>query len=304
MNDKVLAEKVLEVSGSLGIKLDRDPYDFFQKRTKLLFTSPATNKVGQKVVFRISFSSLFNESIKREAEIYVKSLKLKLNFFPDLINSGDSDGNKWLIYKYIDGNTAGNTYFFQPDTDYRLIIDFLAGMQQLGSHLPKELFRVSSKEKYLKLISVISAKNDSLTKKLVQQIGKIIASAKEWKENSFVHGDFHPQNIFINDQGIKIIDWESAHYNLTPFDYSFVWIRSYNTKVRDEILDILEKNGVDDDQINFVFSVNILRDLFEWHQIELGKNEFVKKDNNITESVIKSKIEDLEKNLEYFVSKL
>lgn len=304
MNNKVLAEKVLAVSKSLKIRLDRNPCNFYHNRTKPLFTSPGIDSEEKKIVFRVGLSELDNLSITREVEIYQKSLQLKLNYFPELIDFGEFDGNKWLTYKYINGNTAGNTYFFEPGVEYDQIFDFLAGMKNLGEFLPKNLFRVSTKKKYQGEISTIIKKNHLLAQKLEKQIEKINNGAKDWNQNFLTHGDLHPQNIFINDQGIKVIDWESVHYNLMPFDYSFVWIRCYNQKVRDRIMSILFHEKVDEKQIYFVFSVNLLRDLFEWYQIKTGKNDFVKISGDINESLIKNTIDNLQKNLEYFTSKL
>ncbi len=297
------AEIINSIVYKIGISLDKDPVDFYKQRTKLLFTSPARDKRGERVVFSIGLSEAYIKNISREIGIYQRAKELHLNFFPELLRFGETKDAKWLIYKFIVGNPLGNTYFFDPKTNFFNIIAFLESMQKLGNMLPKRIFRHSSKESYQKFIEIIVKKDQNLADKLENKIKKIANAIGDWQYDQFVHGDFHPQNILLTNDKIKVIDWEFAHYNLEPFDYSFVWIRCYDQRIRREIMSIIQGKKVDENQINFVFAINILRDYFELNQIIAGRNEFLNK-QDINSAEIEAKILDLEQNLNFFVEKL
>ncbi|MEI6144586.1 MAG: phosphotransferase [Candidatus Berkelbacteria bacterium] len=295
-----LAKKVLAVSEKLKIKLDKDPVDFYSRRTKPLFTSPGTNSKGERIVFRVALSEVFNKHISREIEIYKTAAELKLDHFPKLNENGKEGIHYWLTYNYIAGEPSGNTYLFGSKTDYSKIFVFLENMNHLGKILHKDTFSVFSKDKYLNLVDSIADKDMKLRELYRSQIDTIKNGVKDWNYDSFVHGDFHPQNIFASAKTMVVIDWELSHFNLKPFDYSFLWIRSQNQEVRDEVMKIL--SNVPKSQIYFVFSVNILRDLFEWHQIMNGKNSLMQLDSASVDA--KKVVDDLAKNLNFFVDRL
>lgn len=304
MDTKKIISKLANISDKLGLKYEISPTDYFARKHKGAFITPATDKNNKKVIFRISFSDYYNRAFARETSIYKEIKKLNLQYFPEIVNAGVLGGYNWLCYEYINGEPAGNTYQFKNTVDFNSVLDFMVEIEKLGQKLDRNLFRKFIKDDWLKLINEITNKSKDLASSEWVRISKIIDSIPEKFDLAFVHGDFHPQNILITSSGVKVIDWEASHFNLKPYDYSYIWIRCYNDQIREKIISILDNSGTDVKTINFVFAVNLLRDYFEWHLIQKDKNEFVRKSEIINSASTEEIMDDLRKNFYHFVEKL
>jgi len=306
VNKKILNE-INKLANHLGLTLKTTSEEFFKSRTKLLFTSKAMFKDGEEVIFRFALTEKFNRSIEREVLLYQTAKDKRLDFLPDLLDSGHILGFKWLIYKYINWQPSGDTYRFAINriSDYDLILRNLGNFSAFNSLLGCQIIKKCNNKTWPDLVNKIIQKDKDLLSDPI--INKAIVKVKKKKffptKLYYVHGDFHPKNIFISGNRVKIIDWESSHFNSFAFDCSFVWIRSYNEQVRKRIWQYLVHHySANINEINYVFLVNLLRDHFEWNQAIKKKNEllFV---NKIDNKIVRDIMDDLYQKIKFFSNK-
>jgi len=300
-------DQVDSLRSGLLLEFEIKPPNFFAHRAKLLFTTPARMKNGKKVIFRLAFDKEFNRSIDREVLLYQTAEKKHLDFFPNLIDFGQLLGLKWLMYDYIDWQPSGDTYRFNisENINFDLILQPLKKLNLLNFLAGSKLIKKCGRKTWPDLIERIVEKDKNLlSDPLIRAAVAKVRKKKFYPSQLFyVHGDYHPKNIFLKDKKIKIIDWESSHFDSFAFDYSFVWIRSYNEKIREKIWQYLSRQyPAKINEINYVFLVNLLRDYFEWHEAMKKKNELLILDK-INKSIIKNTVHDLYSKIEFFSNK-
>lgn len=307
LNQLALLDIEKALAKSLGIVPEVTLKEYLRKRTKPLFTVSAILDGREKVIFRLALDEVHNHYVEREIKIYEIAAQAGLSFFPDLVKHGTFRGHCWLMYRYINGEPAGNTYEFKSDVAFSAIVNVLSGLKQLNKNKFSGMLTDHSNDKlwWEKLYGAIISKGGGLLRE------DRIKSAMEKIEGHLgrsavlpvlTHGDLHPQNIFLNQTDIKIIDWETVHLNSPAFDYSFLWIRSFNEEARQKLWERMKKDYPRiEDEAKIIFLMNIIRDIFEWKMIEKGNNELLnieKRNNAVTPS---ERIENLLDQIKHFV---
>lgn len=276
---------------------------FLDVRKKNLYTSTAS--IGSKtVIFRVALSKEYNKSIQKEVKIYQRAASVEAEFMPKLIKFGNEGGHYWLMYEYIDGKLAGNVYQFNSSISSSIISKYFDDVKNFQKNMPKDVFKNHfEREGWISLTKLIASKNIELSsdKDVSSAIDKIMKAKDIPNSTDIVHGDLHPKNIIITGEGIRIIDWESSHYNSPFFDYSFTWIRSYRKATRKRIMKNFKNNYPNRlNEIPFVMTVNLLRDYFELDLVSRGDNILLDAKDLINDTTIRSLRNDLIKNIQYF----
>lgn len=307
-NHKISSSQLSGLLAELGIVPDRKVGEFYRDRTKPLYTSPATDKGGRRTVFRIGLNEDFSKIIDKEICLYQNSEDIKLNCLPVLTDHGIFEDCRWLTYQYIEGAIAGNVYQYKLDIDFDLILDFLADLYKIDLKNEAKLFLKPNGEQYWNWLLEESFRTQnpvSEDEKMLQLRRKLRASILKIKTSTLVHGDFHAQNIFFQKDQIKIIDWETSHFNSLAVDYSFLYIRAYDQKIRQRIWQsLLQFDSTIEQEARVVFLIRLLRELREWYMIKDGKNELLDKKDLFPGTDIQYIIKDLKTQIELFSNKI
>lgn len=294
------------IAKHLGMRLKTSPESFYKTRTKQLFTSVADTKKHGKIVFRFSYGKLL-KSVQKEVQLYRLAEESGLKVMPEIIESKIGSEYNWMIYKYCDGLLCGNVYQFFKGQNYEKLLELIEGVNNLKlPKIDKELFISRKVESWHRLINTIvikkpELKNDTLVSKIINLILKYPCPISD----RFVHGDLHPGNIVRSNDLIKIIDWESAHFDCYGFDLSFLYIRSYDDEFRKYIIKHIKETSPDRlKDFYYALGVNLIRDYFEWHLIAEDKNELMNKKEIINNASIQEVLADLYSEIKFVYDEL
>lgn len=299
-------ENVNDLLASLGLIPAKAIRQFLLERKKPLFTTPATDARGNKVIFRCAFREDYNKIVKHEKFLYSKATAEKIDFLPHLIKSGEFNDGFWLTYKYIIGKIAGNVYQFRDGINYAPILQFLKDLPvAVETQLKAENFPDISDQRFnwhwilQKSFDEQYSLNDD--KEMLEIKYRLSSKISTIKTSSLSHGDLHPQNIFFTKDKITVIDWETAHINSCANDYSFIYIRSHNPKARKEIWQQLVSlhPGIEQEAA-LVFTIRLMRELVEWMQIQDSQNELLMPKDIINRAKAKDIMVDLKREIHSF----
>ena len=292
---------------SLGVKVERSLADHLASRTKSQYTSIATLE-GKKVVFRVAWGDHYPQIVARETTIYEIAEQNGLDYFPRLVQSGHTPDLTWLVYEYLEGEPVGTTYQFDSGSGYAPILRSLFDLQKILKDAPASLFEDKNKpELWHKLLTRLREKAQVLADpdfEIEKYLKLAEAKLSQITSKALCHGDFHPQNIIVQGAELKIIDWETSCLNSFALDYSFIWIRSFDSPARAQIWAKLEETGVAEAEANLVFLISLLRDYCEWRLALIGKNELLSEKTIINEAKPEAILADLKQNLDLFCDKV
>ncbi len=148
---------------------------------------------------------------------------------------------KMSLYPFIESNRSHNYNY----KDYYLMGQMLAKIHKVSfnKNLSEEFKKNKFKDKFLinnngvfaKYINIINNKDkptklDLIYKKYLEKKLKYSNSFKyeqEVKNDTIIHGDYHPGNLFFNKNKTKIIgicDWEKSIYGPRSYDFAKAYI--------------------------------------------------------------------------------
>jgi serine/threonine protein kinase len=302
MTSDLRVNAVNNIKQQLEMTLSKDIVKFLDERTRKIFTSIMTSKDNVRYVLRLSLSPESNYLIEQEKTIYQLAKENGLKSFPEVFNTGQTFGLSWFLYHFIDGQICGNTYQFDDSIEIDLVLDFLTDEKKLSQVISVDKVSLIYDQKHwnnlvLRVIDEAGGINSFLPNEKII-IEKIHSHIKDIKDLSLVHADFHPANVFLTADGVKVIDWESARFASPATDYAFVWLRCFDEKKRELVWSRLLENYPEiEREAKIVFAIFTLRDLAEWRSISAGKSELLKKNDLLNNAKIEDIILDLHEQL-------
>lgn len=302
-----LTSDISKLASGLDLVVEDNIEDLLSRKKHSLFTSIAFGKNGEQFIFRVALNEVMNQRVLRETEIYKEAKTKKLSFFPEIINYGYFLGHQWLIYKYIEGNLAGNVYQFDEGFNFEPLISFLEKKKELSDNFVTDLFpkfTVTDFKKELRhSLSVCPATVKAFAYSLVELIYDNLG---EIKTQVLTHCDLHPKNIIVNDgKGILVIDWESSCLSSVAYDYSFIWSRCGNTVIRTRLWeDLLAKYPNIKNEASVMFLITLVRDYIGWAEIKEGKNPYLAEKDIINGVSVDHMLVDLRNQIKVFEEKL
>lgn len=276
MNIEFAKAEIARIVDENSLELEKSPEEFFATRTKPLFTSVAHDSNGDKLIFRFGFDRLI-KAINKELFIYKQAEEKGWDVFPNLIAGESQENFGWLCYRYIEGKPSGNVYQYDRAVDFEQINNSLWFLAEVKSQeFAEDLFMRRDQASWQRLLNEIIQKKPAALQGQVNELYQLLMSLPAPESSNFVHGDLHPGNIINTSAGIKIIDWETSHFDCFGFDLSFLYIRCFDSVRRNQMVQKLAEMG-NAERYGFYYSlgVNLLRDYFEWQLIEDGKNELM-----------------------------
>lgn len=307
MNDNLLFLHLHELEKKLDLSIDTSIEESLTTQKHPLYTSLASCQDGERVVFRVALSGEINRRVLREIQIYTTAKKKQLSYFPKILKHGVCHGHSWLIYRYINGELAGNVYQFRKSFDFEKIFFFLDQKKELSNHFSPQLFSTFSELDFSRMLDhSMSVCPFEIKKFTTNIIKKINVNIKEIKTRILTHCDLHPQNIIIDDKKkLSVIDWESSCLSSPAYDYSFIWSRCGNSEVQKKLWhDLLSKYPGIEKEALVMFMITALRDYIGWNEIKLDKNPYLVRQNIIDRIDPEKKIHDLKNAIEAFSKSL
>lgn len=291
-------DKIHEIAEKNSVRLERSPEAFFQNRTKPLFTTPAIDPRGNRMIFRFGFGRLI-QSILKEIFIYKYAKDHELAAFPLLTASENFDEYAWLTYAYLDGPVIGNVYQYDSEADLTQVIETLCFLSKIQRQDFPDIFKSRDQQSWHNLLDEIVDKDPALLEESAKVLYELLLKLPVPASNNLVHGDLHPGNVINTQFGLKVIDWESSHFDSFGFDLSFLYVRSFSDTRRQEIIRRFQSE-TSEHQYGFCYSlgVNLLRDYFEWSLIRSGKNELMNINQILPSTNYESITDDLRQQIE------
>ena len=146
------------------------------------------------------------EKIRREQEsarrAFVHGVPSAIPF--ELVRVGDELG---MIYELVDAKTLGSVVHNNPEKLREYALSMSALMKKLHS-IEMEKDTMPDARMTLRLWADIAAKSDYYTKDDMQRVYDLIDSIP--LRNTFIHGDFHPGNIMVQNDELILIDMGDA----------------------------------------------------------------------------------------------
>jgi len=275
----------------------------FHKETKVIFKARiADHRVLQQWGKNFRNERRFLRALKKDP-----GLNSIDKFLPEYINSR-INGVEWLMYKYIEVDPVGSDHcnFIEPSRRHiSEIIQILSGIHKFDIKKfcnnygwTKNITRMDSQH-YLDYFNKIKRLKKKEFKHVIDQSmlekghSLLVKKRKllDRKCNFLTHGDFHPANIFI-DQNAIAIDWENLHINNIAFDITTLWFRMANhKKYRKLLLEEFTKTITQKEDFKQLFRLNILSRLPA--ETTIWANRLKKAEDNTDEHKKTKKICDL-----------
>lgn len=146
------------------------------------------------------------EKIRREQEsarrAFVHGVPSAIPF--ELVTVGDELG---MIYELVDANTLGSVVHNAPEKLRKYALRMSALMKKLHS-TEMEKDTMPDARMMLRLWADIAAKSDYYSEEDMQRVYDLIDSIPV--RNTFIHGDFHPGNIMVQNDELILIDMGDA----------------------------------------------------------------------------------------------
>ncbi len=155
-------------------------------------------------VIKIYFKDMPDEMVKREWEV-CRILSLAGAPAPachDIINL--EDGREGLVFRRINGETLGPKYYSHIFELGRKTQDLISLHRSIQIPVDKDSGLPSVKERIIGTVKALTALADS-------EKEKIIRLTEQLPEGSILcHGDFHPDNVMIENGKHLVVDWMTA----------------------------------------------------------------------------------------------
>ena len=146
------------------------------------------------------------EKIRREQEsarrAFVHGVPSAIPF--ELVTVGDELG---MIYELVDANTLGSVVHNSPEKLREYALRMSALMKKLHS-TEMEKDTMPDARMTLRLWADIAAKSDYYSEEDMQRVYDLIDSIPV--RNTFIHGDYHPGNIMVQNDELILIDMGDA----------------------------------------------------------------------------------------------
>ena len=146
------------------------------------------------------------EKIRREQEsarrAFVHGVPSAIPF--ELVTVGDELG---MIYELVDANTLGSVVHNSPEKLREYALRMSALMKKLHS-TEMEKDTMPDARMTLRLWADIAAKSDYYSEEDMQSVYDLIDSIPV--RNTFIHGDYHPGNIMVQNDELILIDMGDA----------------------------------------------------------------------------------------------
>lgn len=163
------------------------------------------------------------------------------NNIPAIKSIINDNEHKISIYPFMDSNRSHD----YNDKDYFLIGQMLAKIHKASFNidLPRKLKKYehenkstkNNSKKNIKYIEIINNKHnpsetDLIYKEYLEKKLKYSNNfeyKKEIQNNTLIHGDYHPGNLFFNKKKTEIIgicDWEKSIYGLRNYDFAKAYL--------------------------------------------------------------------------------
>ncbi|MBQ8135272.1 MAG: phosphotransferase [Clostridia bacterium] len=146
------------------------------------------------------------EKIRREQEsarrAFVHGVPSAIPF--ELVTVGDELG---MIYELVDANTLGSVVHNAPEKLREYALRMSALMKKLHS-TEMEKDTMPDARMTLRLWADIAAKSDYYSEEDMQRVYDLIDSIPV--RNTFIHGDYHPGNIMVQNDELILIDMGDA----------------------------------------------------------------------------------------------
>ena len=124
----------------------------------------------------------------------------------------EKDGNAYLVLRRIPGKPlAGNKSLDTWDRSIDFTAEFHDRLRQRDT---QEKFPFNDKVDSYRALRAYAkrvAKNENEQEKIVVAM-RFLADYLSQKRQQIIHGDFHPENIFVNDSGFTVLDPERMIY--------------------------------------------------------------------------------------------
>lgn len=240
---------------------------------------------GEKVVLRTSPISLEDKIAKLKKEFVISQALKDINHssgFVKVLRMGEFSNLFWSLREYSSGEIL---------SEENLDNEILHGFDNIKEkYLGMGGKIISNTVSEIKLIQGLSRKTfsedtdfkarfslelapDSLIKLsalleisfegIIQKHKKIEQQVSNSRPQVFAMGDLIPSNIIIDNNQVKLFDFEWFSVDNQIFDYSFFWLFLWRYKEwQDLLISLVIKT--DDDKI--IFQLNIIRILTAWFQ--------------------------------------
>ncbi|MCL2400001.1 MAG: aminoglycoside phosphotransferase family protein [Defluviitaleaceae bacterium] len=162
-------------------------------------------------------AKIYSKHGNASSEIMALTMLNHKNFSPHIYDYFEHDSTWCVIMDYLDGS-VGQRYLDSEDIKksheiYRL----------LGFHLAKDIHSICV-DNNIKL-PIIELENPNMhtfvPADLLDEINNVL-NVSFPNTISLVHGDFGPQNVIIQPESLKVVDWEFAGWGNPLYDIAWV----------------------------------------------------------------------------------
>jgi Ser/Thr protein kinase RdoA (MazF antagonist) len=185
----------------------------------------------------------------------------------------------WTMYPFIIG-TVKRTWYHLDETDDNEVIEIFGKMSELHAKTRGKLdlsktpnhFSDSIEERFNVVSGDISSNEKERVERALKNVKKI-ESSLPIKEMVYVHGDYHPGNIIMNEKskivGLIDTDWSRFGHYLEDLSYTIMmFLRNYKEdfvfeeKKLNKFLNAYDFNKNDRDKLNDYLILYTLYDVF------------------------------------------
>lgn len=230
-------QKIEKVLKNLKLVPKEKPIDFIlrTKKRKHRYSVMCKDKKGRFFIFSARLHDSKTEKERMIAEVKMANFlkRKKIKFFPRYLKAKIEKDFEWVLREYFEGESLESKKEIErlprplKEKEIKEICKILIEMQKL-----KCPFLKKKEEKKFLLLPQEIEKRKILKKEEREKIKELFRkNLKLVKENNyFCHGDFHIGNLILTNEGIKVIDLESAMLSNFAFDACFFWIRLWREK--------------------------------------------------------------------------
>ncbi|MGM0641271.1 MAG: phosphotransferase [Thermotogota bacterium] len=258
----------------IGIGRTAEIYDYSENKIVKLFFENYNENVEKE--FKIN--QLIQNQINNTAKVY------------EITKNNDRLG---IVFDKINGKSLLKIMFENPAYIEKNMDIFFKNQKKINDIEIK-----NGLERYEDEIVELIKRNDFLDKEIINYILKIVHNTE--KNNNLCHGDYHPDNLLIQDSEVYVIDWINARIGNPIMDMARTFIllkfgslpeeQDENTLKK---IEVLRKNIVNKYIEMIEKDKDNIEDFYKWTLVmaatRTSENIPVKEKNILKEYIIKHK---------------
>jgi len=233
---------------------------------------------GKKAIFKADVEDPAAENRRAFLKLRREAAFLEcgdLPHIPGFFAKGDREEFFWLLEELVPGESqevGESTFlikksFFTPGNmeDCLEFLAVLADLPQRNSNPEFQEFKEKFAKRYtLKdYASLIASDKESLVgPELMDRIDGFIEARHELFDSHqtvIAHHEFYAPHIFVNGRDMNVIDWENVGWGNPAYDFTELWIRSFqHPDFQRELLERFRSSQEDKEVFDQLFSLEII----------------------------------------------